>query len=87
MVSTDSCPEPQRNYRGVDTGLQQFHGGGVPQDMRCNVFTLQGWADMAGDSHVLGKDILHPIRTEMPTSSIGEQCLAVASGRRLQPGL
>jgi hypothetical protein len=55
--------------------------------MRCNVFTLQGWADMAGDSHVLGKDILHPIRTEMPTSSIGEQCLAVASGRRLQPGL
>ncbi len=79
--------EPQRNYRGVDTGLQQFHGSGVPQDVRCNVLALQGWASLAGDGRLLGQDILHSVRAEMPATSIGEQDLAVASGGLQQPGL
>jgi hypothetical protein len=42
--------EPQRNYCGVDPGLQQFHGSGVPQNVRCNVLALQrlqAWQAMA----------------------------------------
>ena len=27
-------PEPKRNHCSIHAGLQQFHGGGVPKDMR-----------------------------------------------------
>jgi hypothetical protein len=59
----------------------------VPQDVRCNVLALQGWAGLGGDGGMLGQNILHPIRAEMPASSVGEQDLAVASGGLHQPGL
>src|SRR5712691_11698169 len=69
------------------TGLQQLHSCGVSQDVWCYTLARQGWTGLAGDGHMLGQDILHPISTEFPAASVGEQHLAIAPDRLLQPWL
>ena len=46
--------EPQRDDRGVDTGVQQLHGGSVPQGMGCDVLVAQRFTVLRGGRGVFG---------------------------------
>ncbi len=44
MVSMLSCPSHRGNHGDVDAGLEQGHGGAVPEDVRRYRFALQAGA-------------------------------------------
>ena len=46
--------EPQRDDRSVDTGVQQLHGGSVPQGVRCYVLVAQRFTMPRGGRDVFG---------------------------------
>src|SRR5438094_4165383 len=45
-------PQPERNHRSIDTGLQQFHGGAVPQHVRRYSFVLQRRTTLLSDDDI-----------------------------------
>jgi len=65
-------PEPERDHRGIDTCLQQFHGRTVPQTVWRDVLLPQRRAALLGDDDVFGEQVLYGIGTEPPSMNVGE---------------
>ena len=53
--------EPKRNHRTVNTGLQQFHGGGVAENMRRYSLLSQRSTTLPRLPHVSCKQVLHAV--------------------------
>jgi hypothetical protein len=79
--------QPERNHRCIDAGLQQLHGGRMPQRMRRYMLRSQRWAALTGGGDVLRQQILDPIVTQSATTAIGEGDLPFPEREFLQPGL
>jgi len=45
-------PKPQRDDGAVDSRLQEFHGGTVPEDLRRDTLLSEGLASRARNRHV-----------------------------------
>ena len=48
-------PEPERDDGGIDSGCQQSHGRGVPQDVRRDLLAFEGRLAESGRGGVLGE--------------------------------
>ena len=71
--------EPQRDDGGVDPGVQQPHGGGVPQDVGCDVLVHEGRAGRCRSGSVNGHALSDGVEAERSTPVGWEQrILAVA---------
>ncbi len=66
-------PQPQGDDRALDAGLEEFHGGAVPENVRRDLLLPQGRYPLAGDRHVLGHQVLNRIDTEPATVDIWEE--------------
>ena len=53
--------EPQGDDRGVNTGVQQAHRGGVPEHVWGDVLAVQGRADACGGDRVFSESACHGI--------------------------
>src|SRR6202011_6329599 len=79
--------QPERDYRAIDSCLQEFHGCRVAQTMWSNPFLIQRRAPLSSDSDMLCQQILHTVRAEPDPSGIGKDNLAVAEHGLLEPEL
>src|SRR5260370_3922647 len=79
--------QPERDYRAIDSCLQEFHGCRVAQTMWGNPFLIQRRAPLSSDSDMLCQQILHTVRAEPGSSGIGKDNLAVAAHGLLKPEL
>jgi hypothetical protein len=71
--------EPQRDDGGVDPGVQQSHGGGVPQEVGCDVLVREGGARRCRSGNVNGHALSDGVEAERATPVGWEQrILAVA---------
>ena len=76
--------EPERDHGDVDAGVQQPHGGGVPQDVRRDVLVVQGRAGLGGGGGVFGERRSTASRLSASAGAGGEQRVGWA-GRRVRP--
>ena len=65
--------EPQRDDGGVDPGVQQSHGGGVPQGVGCDVLVHEGRARRCRSSSVNGHALSDGVEAERSTPVGWEQ--------------
>src|SRR6201981_1519083 len=79
--------QPERDYRAIDSCLQEFHGRRVAQTMWGNPFLIQRRAPLSSDSDMLCQQILHTVRAEPGSSGIGKDNLPVAAHGFLEPEL
>src|SRR5271157_6071595 len=86
MVSTGvACP--QGDDCNTDARLQEFHGGGVAQNMGRYFLALQRWTLPRGCPDVLRQQVLNSIAAHSPSLAVREYDLSVAMRRFLQPRL
>src|SRR6201984_3278408 len=71
--------QPERDYRAIDSCLQEFDGRRVAQTMWGNPFLIQRRAPLSSDSDMLCQQILHTVRAEPGSSGIGKDNLPVAA--------
>src|SRR6201987_148332 len=79
--------QPERDYRAIDSCLQEFHGRRVAQTMWGNPFLIQRRAPLSSDSDMLCQQILHTVRAEPGSSGIGKDNLPLAAHGLLEPEL
>lgn len=72
-------PEPERDHREIDAGLQQCHGSGVAQGVRRDVLGGQRGHDARGGGGVLGDEVLDGVATQGPSGSGAEDRVGVFS--------
>src|SRR5205814_9904600 len=78
--------EPEGNDRGVDSGVQQRHGGGMPKRVRGDVLRLDRWAAVLCCGCVFGDEPFDGVAREW-ASSLGGKQRAVRGGIELcEPG-
>src|SRR2546428_1547125 len=68
-------PKPQGDHRTVNTAVQQPRRGGVAQDMRCDLFALEGGAVLLCSGHMFGHQMRYTITPQRPSSGTGKQRL------------
>jgi hypothetical protein len=76
--------EPEGDHAAVDAGVEESHGGGVPQDVRGDRFVVQGAATVGGLSCVVVESVFDGVAAEFVAAAGGEQWgvqTAVAFGR------
>src|SRR5260370_35831043 len=79
--------QPERDYRAINSCLQEFHCGCVTQAMWGNPFLFQRRTPLSGNSDMLCQQILHTVRAEPGALGIGKDNLAVAAHGLLEPEL
>jgi len=78
--------EPQRDDRGIDTRVQQFHRGTVTKDMRRDAFVFERSAASPDLVDVLPQQMLNGIRAERLTFPCGEKYVGALGRWPFQPG-
>jgi hypothetical protein len=78
--------KPEGDHGGVDAGVQQFHGGCVPQDVRGEFLVRQGRAVLCGESFVDGDAPGDGVIAEASSGAGGEQWLVRVAASFLDPG-
>ena len=73
--------QPQGDYRAIHAGLQEFHRGGVSQNMWADPLRIQRRTGSLSNCDMLGQQILHSIRAELAASRIRENNLVVDAAR------
>src|SRR5208282_1930438 len=79
--------QPERDYRAIDSCLQEFCRGRVAQTMWSHPFLIQRRAPLSGNSDMLCQQILHTVRAEPGSSGVRKDNLAVAPSGLLEPEL
>src|SRR6201987_6326648 len=79
--------QPDRDYRAIDSCLQELDGRRVAQTMWGNPFLIQRRTPLSSDRDMLCQQILHTVRAEPGSSGIGKDNLAVAAHGLLEPEL
>ena len=79
--------QPERDYRAIDSCLQEFRRGRVAQTMWSHPFLIQRRAPISGNSDMLCQHILHTVRAEPGSSGVRKDNLAVAPSGLLEPEL
>src|SRR5271166_6168358 len=79
--------QPERDYRAIDSCLQEFRRGRVAQTMWSHPFLIQRRAPLSGNSDMLCQQILHTVRAEPGSSGVRKDNLAVAPSGLLEPEL
>lgn len=64
--------EPKSNHRAIHPSLEQFHGRGVPKDMRGYALLSQGSAVFSRLRHVACEQVLNTISAQGSTTRTGE---------------
>ena len=77
--------EPERDDRGVDTGLQQRHGAAVAKHVWMQRFGADGRASSGGGGGVCANEALHGVAAEASTGAGREQRLVGSPGAFGQP--
>ena len=79
-------PEPERNHGDVDAGLQQCHGGGMPQHVgRDSLAAQRGGRRLCG-SGVPGHEKFDGVPAEGPAAAGGDQRAGRLAADLFQPG-
>src|SRR6266540_1045603 len=78
--------EPQGDHCDVDACVQQRHGGGVPESVRCHVLVSEGRAMLFGALLVNGDAAFNGVVAEAPAGAGGEQRLVRVVSSLLLPG-
>src|SRR5439155_16322455 len=70
-------PKPQGDHRTVNTAVQQRHRGAVAQDMRRDLFALEGGAVLLCGGHMFGHQIRYTRTVKIFEYTIFSQLLAL----------
>ena len=71
--------QPKGNHGAIHAGLEQFHSGGVPEDMWGYALLSQGNAVLPRLRYVPREQVLNPIGTQRSTARTGEQGFGLLS--------
>jgi hypothetical protein len=78
-------PQPQGDYRDVDSRLEQAHGCAVSNEVGTYAFGRQAWTSRNGQLHYLTKQVVHTVTGQYITTQAWENCRRAASWLTLSP--
>ena len=77
--------QPQGDDRSINPGLKQFHGGGMPEDVRRHALLRQRGTPLGRRFRILRYQMLHRIRTQRCSARVRKQDFRIVTALLLYP--